>query len=32
MIQDKKVSIYVMIMQELDLNPFIKQNNMKPQE
>ena len=29
MIQDKKLSIYLMMMQELDLKPFIKQNKMK---
>ena len=29
MIQDKKLSIYLMIIQKLDLKPFIKQNKMK---
>ena len=28
-IQDKKLSIYLMITQKLDLKPFIKQNKMK---
>ena len=30
--QDKKLSIYLMIMQELDLKLFIYQNKMKQQE
>ena len=29
MIQDKKLSIYLMMMQKLYLKPFIKQNKMK---
>ena len=29
MIQEKKLSIYLMIIQKLDLKPFIKQNKMK---
>ena len=29
MIQDKKLSIYLKIMQELDLKLFINQNRMK---
>ena len=29
MIQDKKLSIYLMIIQKLDLKPFIKQSKMK---
>ena len=29
MIQDKKLSIYLMIIQKLDLKPFIKQKRMK---
>ena len=32
MIQDKKLSIYLMIMQELNLNLFMKQNKMKQNE
>ena len=31
-IRDKKLSIYLMIMQELDLKLFIKQNRTKQQE
>ena len=31
-VRDKKLSIYLMIMQELDLKPFIKQNRTKQQE
>ena len=32
MIQNKKLSIYLMIMQKLDLKIFIYQNRMKQQE
>ena len=32
MIQDKKLSIYLMIMEELDLKLSINQNRMKQQE
>ena len=32
MTQDKKLLIYSMIIQELDLKPFPRQNNMKQQE
>ena len=31
-VRDKKLSIYLMIMQELDLKLFIKQNRTKQQE
>ena len=31
-IQDKKILIYLMIMQEFDLKLFINQNRMKQQE
>ena len=31
-IQDKKILIYLTIMQKLDLKLFMKQNKMKPKE
>ena len=32
MTRDKKILIYLMIMQKLDLKPFINQNKMKLKE